>query len=72
MELEKIREIIAEKLDIDGDRINPETTFEELRIDSLDMVEIVMDLEDTFDITIEPDEEMTTVGDLVGYIKDKI
>ncbi len=72
MVLEKIREIIAEKLDIDEDIINPETTFEELRIDSLDMVEIVMDLEDAFDITIEPDEEMATVSDLVDYIKEKI
>ncbi len=70
MELEKIKEIIAEKMDIDTDEITEESSFESLEIDSLDMVEIVMDLEEAFDISIETNENLKTIGDLVEYIKN--
>lgn len=70
MELEKIKEIIAAKMDIDVSGITEETTFESLHVDSLDMVEIVMDIEEAFDISIETGDNLKTVGDLVSYIKD--
>lgn len=70
MELEKIKEIIAEKMDIDTDEITEESSFESLEIDSLDMVEIVMDLEEAFDISIETNENLKTIGDLVEYIRN--
>lgn len=71
MELDKIKEIIADKMDIDASDITEDTTFESLKVDSLDMVEIVMDIEDAFDISIETGGDLKTVGDLVDYIKNK-
>ena len=69
MELEKIKNMIAEKMDMDPEDITEDTSFEDMQIDSLDLVEIIMDLEDEFDISIETDEEIKTVGALVDYIK---
>jgi acyl carrier protein len=69
MELEKIIEIISDKMDISKDEITSETTFESLQVDSLDMVEIIMDMEEAFDVSIEASPDLKTVGDLVDYIK---
>ncbi len=69
MDFEKVRDMVAQKMDIDASEITLDTTFEDLQIDSLDMVEIVMDLEDEFDISIDSNEELKTVGDLVSYIE---
>jgi len=71
MELEKIRAIIAEKMDIDPTEITEDSSFEDMEIDSLDMVEIVMDIEEAFDISIDAGEELHTVGDLVELIRSK-
>ncbi|NLM34891.1 MAG: acyl carrier protein [Clostridiales bacterium] len=72
MIFEKVREIIADKLSLDEDEIKMESSFvDDLGADSLDLVELVMALEDEFDLEI-PDEEVekvTTVGDVVEYIK---
>ncbi|NLZ49834.1 MAG: acyl carrier protein [Clostridiales bacterium] len=72
MVFEKVREIIADKLSLDEDEITMESSFvDDLGADSLDLVELVMALEDEFDMEI-PDEEVekvTTVGDVVEYIK---
>lgn len=68
MTYDKIKEIISEKMDIDMDDITMDATFESLKIDSLDMVEIVMDIEEAFDTTIEDAENIKTVADLVAYI----
>ena len=65
---EKVRDMIVEKLDIDPEIISMDSKFVDLKIDSLDMVEIVMDLEEEFDIEIENNEELKTVGDLVKFI----
>jgi acyl carrier protein len=70
MVYEKICEIIAEKMDIDASDILMESTFESLKIDSLDMVEIVMDIEEEFDISIEEAENLKTVADLVNFIEE--
>ncbi|HCW05017.1 MAG TPA: acyl carrier protein [Clostridium sp.] len=72
MIFEKVREIIADKLSLEEDEIKMESSFvDDLGADSLDLVELVMALEDEFDMEI-PDEEVekvTTVSDVVEYIK---
>ena len=67
---EKIAEIISDKMDIDADEITMDSTFESLKIDSLDMVEIVMDIEEEFDVSVEDAENLKSVADLVKYIED--
>ena len=71
--LEKIKTITAEQLGIDEDRITPETTFiNDLEADSLDIVELMMALEEEFEMEI-PDEEvekLSTVNDVINYIKE--
>ncbi len=72
---EKIRERIAEQLSIEEDEIKMESSFiDDLGADSLDIVELIMALEEEFDIEI-PDEEaekISTVGDVVEYIKARV
>ena len=70
MVYEKICEIIADKMDIDASDIAMESSFESLKIDSLDIVEIVMDIEEEFDISIEEAENLKTVADLVNFIEE--
>ncbi|MDH7576809.1 MAG: acyl carrier protein [Bacillota bacterium] len=69
---EKVKAIIVEQLGVEEDDVTPETTFEELNADSLDIVELIMALEEEFDLEI-PDEEaekILTVGAAVEYIKE--
>ena len=70
MVYEKICEIIADKMDIDVNEISIDSSFESLKIDSLDMVEIVMDIEEEFDVSIEEAENLKTVADLVNFIEE--
>ena len=65
MELQAIKDIIKEQIDIDVSGITEDTTFEDLQIDSLDMVEIVMAIEDKFDVVIDGDNDIKCIGDLV-------
>jgi acyl carrier protein len=70
---EKIRNVIADQLSIDVEEINMESSFvDDLGADSLDIVELIMALETEFDIEIpdEDAEKITTVGDVVEYIKE--
>lgn len=72
MEFEKIKEIIAESLSVDEDEITMETTFiDDLGADSLDVFEIIMAIEEEFDIEIDNEvaEKIVTVGDAVEQIK---
>lgn len=73
MYFEKIAEIIAEKFDIDVSEVKLTTNiFEDLGADSLDIVDMLMMLEDQYNISI-PDEvaqEMRTIGDVVNYIEE--
>lgn len=69
MVLEKIKELLKEHLDCDTESINEQTTLEELGIDSLETVEILMELEDEFGIEIPASEVGKTVGSLVEYIE---
>lgn len=70
---EKICDLLAEKFDADASTMTMETTIkEDLKADSLDVVELMMDLEENFGITISDEEamKMSTVGDIVKYIED--
>ena len=75
MVFEKVRKIIAEQLNVDTDDITLDTDLmKDLEADSLDAVEIIMELEDTFDIEIpdEKAEEFKTVASIVEFIEDRI
>jgi acyl carrier protein len=75
MEFEKIRSIIVEVLNVDEEEITMETTFiDDLGADSLDVFQIIMGLEEEFDIEIpnEDAEKIVTVGDVVEQIKNRI
>ncbi|NMA24482.1 MAG: acyl carrier protein [Clostridiales bacterium] len=72
MVFEKIAGMIAERYSIDINSITKETAFESLGIDSLDTVEMVMQLEEDLGIEIELDEKMATVGELVKFIEARL
>ena len=75
MEFEKIKAIIAEVLNVDENEITMETTFtDDLGADSLDVFQIIMGLEEEFDIEIanEAAEKIVTVGDAVEQIKNAL
>ncbi len=72
--LDKIKKLIEEKLNVSPDKITLETSFvDDLGADSLDAVELVMTVEEEFDITISDEEaqSLQTVGDLVKIIESK-
>ena len=69
--LQKIKEIVADKLSISEDQVTEEASFiDDLGADSLDTVELVMALEDEFDLDIpdEDAEKLTTVGKAIDYV----
>lgn len=75
MEFEKLKEAIAEVLNVDPEEVTEETTFtEDLGADSLDVYQIIMKIEETFEIVIPPDqaEQITTVGEAVELIRNSI
>lgn len=69
---DKVKEVIVEQLNVEEDDVNEDATFvDDLGADSLDIVELVMALEETFDVKI-PDEDaehIKTVGDAISYIQ---
>ena len=72
MELEKIKAIIAEVLNIDADSITEDTTFvDDLGADSLDIFQIIMGVEEEYDIELDNEsvEQIQTVGDAVEAIR---
>lgn len=66
--IDTVKEVLQENLDIDPEEISEESTFETLGIDSLDMVELICDLEERCGIEFGEPEGLETVGDLVNYI----
>ena len=72
--LEKVKEVVAEKLNVDESEITESTSFkDDLDADSLDLFEMVMALEEEFGIEIPSEdlEKLVTVGDVLDYLKDK-
>ena len=71
---ERVKDVIAQQLGAEFDSIQRHTTMQDLGADSLDIVEVVMEIEEEFDITI-PDsafEKMENVGEIVDYVEGKI
>ena len=72
---EKVKEIILEELNVTADKVTLEANLkDDLGADSIDAVQIIMDLEDAFDIEIDTDnaDAIATVGNLVDYIESLI
>ncbi|GAB1399234.1 MAG: acyl carrier protein [Synergistaceae bacterium] len=73
--LSRLKEIIIDRLDVEEDQIVPEASFvEDLGADSLDIVELIMGIEEEFDIEIpdEDAEKLTTVGEAMNYTLGKL
>ena len=71
MEFEKLRDILVETLGCDADKVTPEANMiDDLEADSLDVMELMMALEEAFDVTIDDADvaELKTVGDVANYI----
>ncbi len=71
----KLKAIVSDRLDVEADQVTPEKSFtDDLGADSLDIVELIMGIEEEFDIEI-PDEEaekLTTVGEAMNYTLSKL
>ena len=73
MVFEKVRDILVDQLDVEEDKVTMEASItDDLGADSLDVVDLVMSLEEEFDVEIPDDqvENIKTVGDIVRYIED--
>ncbi len=73
MIFDKIKKAIADQTGIDADSISLESSFrEDLNIDSIDLVELIMQLEEEYDVEFDDDqaEKLKTVGDVVNYLND--
>ncbi|MBM6618478.1 acyl carrier protein [Bacillus suaedaesalsae] len=73
--LERVTKIVVDRLGVDEAEVKPEAKFkDDLGADSLDVVELVMELEDEFDMEIsdEDAEKIVTVGDAVNYIQSSL
>jgi len=71
---DRVRKVVVETIDVSEDEVTPTASFvDDLGADSLDVVELVMALEEEFDIEIpdEDAEKITTVGEAVSYIEEK-
>ena len=72
---DRIKGLIVDQLGVSGDEIVPEASFiDDLGADSLDIVELVMAMEEAFDVEIPDDdaEKIQTIGDAVSYLKEKL
>lgn len=71
----KLKDIVVDRLNVEESQIKPEASFvEDLGADSLDIVEFIMGIEEEFDIEIpdEDAEKLTTVGEALNYVKNKL
>ena len=66
---EQVKKMIVEQLDVDAAKVTMTTNFaDDLALDSLDVFEVIDQIEDEYDIEIETDDALATVGDLVNYV----
>ena len=66
--IDTVKEVLSENLDIDADQITEEATMEALGIDSLDMMELICDLEEKCEVEFGEPEGIETIGQLVAHI----
>ncbi len=72
---EQLKELVVDKLDVDESKVTKDASFiDDLGADSLDTVELIMSLEDEFDISIEDEaaEKLKTVGDALDYLEKNV
>ena len=72
MIFEKIRKVIIDQLGLDEEEISLQTSFQELGVDSLDLFQIIIELEEAFNVRIEDAESIKTVEDAVNYIESHV
>jgi acyl carrier protein len=75
MVLDKIRDVVVKKFKVQPENVSGKTRLrEDLNVDSLDAVELIMELEDTFNVKISDDEaqKLKTIGDIVSFIEPKV
>ncbi len=72
MLFDQIAEVVAEHLDCEKDEITKESTFESLGIDSLDAVELVMELEEKLGIQLDLDRDLENIDELVKFVEEKM
>lgn len=73
--LAKLKELVMDRLNVEEDQIKPDASFvEDLGADSLDIVELIMGIEEEFDVEIpdEDAEKLTNVGEALAYVKQKL
>ena len=70
MTFEKVASMLAEYKGIDVSTIREDSTFQDLKLDSLDVAELVMNMEDEFGVNIELDDKVKTVADMVRLIDE--
>ena len=69
---EKIANYLSRQMDVPVESITNDTTFESLGIDSLDTVEMLMDLEQELNVDLELEEKRSTVGEFVAFVEERI
>jgi acyl carrier protein len=69
---EKIAAYLSRQMDVPVESITEDTTFESLGIDSLDTVEMLMDLEQELNIDLELEEKLSTVGEFVAFVEERV
>ncbi|AQM58959.1 MULTISPECIES: acyl carrier protein [Clostridium] len=69
MIFEEIREVVCEQLGVDESEVKLETTFEELGADSLDLFQVVIEIEEKFGIQLEDAESIKSIKDAVEYVE---
>lgn len=72
MIFEEIRAVVCEQLGVDEDQVKLETTFEELGADSLDLFQVVIEIEEKYGIQLEEAENIKSVKDAVDYVTSKV
>ncbi len=70
--LEKLINYLSKELDIPEEEMDQDTTFESLHLDSLDTVEMLMDLESELGVDLELDKKLNTLGELADFIESKL
>ncbi|MBB6623077.1 acyl carrier protein [Clostridium gasigenes] len=72
MVFDRIKKVVCEQLGVSEEDVKLETTFEALGADSLDLFQVVIELEEEFDIQLEDAENMKSIQDAVTYVNSKI